>query len=69
MGTDITVIANNKEIRTEFRKYYYQYILLFGGSFAIYLPDQGDVTWEFTEKIWNYNLDLNDIKVTASHAA
>jgi hypothetical protein len=51
----------DKKYRIEWRKYYYQYINLFGGSFAIYLPDQGDVAWEFTEKIWDNNLNLDII--------
>ena len=52
----------DKKYRTEWRKYYYQIITLLGGSFAIYLPDQGDVASEFTEKIWDHNISLDVIK-------
>jgi hypothetical protein len=52
----------DKKDRIEWRKYYFQITSLFGGDFAIYLPDQGDVATEFTEKIWDYDLDLNSVK-------
>ena len=50
-----------KEYRDVWRKYYYQYISLFGGNIAIYLPDQGEVAEEFTEKVWDYNPSLEMI--------
>jgi hypothetical protein len=57
-----TFFGMDKKHRIEWRKYYYQVISLFGGDFALYLPDQGDVAAEFTEKIWDYDLDLNSVK-------
>ena len=51
----------DKKIRDEWRKYYYQFISLFGGNYALYLPDQGEVGTEFTEKIWDHNLNLNNV--------
>ena len=48
----------DKNYRLEWRKYYYQVISLFSGNFALYLPDQGEVATEFTEKIWDYDTDL-----------
>lgn len=52
----------DKKARTEYRKYYWQIISLFGGNFALYLPDQGDVGWEFTEKIWDYDISMDTVK-------
>ena len=51
----------DKNDRIEWRLYYYQIIRLFGGNYALYLPDQGNVAWEFTENISGYNIDLNII--------
>jgi hypothetical protein len=50
----------DKKSRIEWRKYYYQYIKLFNGKFALYLPDQGEVG-KFTERIWDYDLNLDII--------
>ncbi len=55
-----TFFGIDKKDRNEWRKYYYQYISLFGGNYAIYLPDQGEVA-EFTAKIWDYNINLDTI--------
>ena len=56
-----TFFGLEKKDRDEWRKYYYQYISLFGGDYALYLPDQGEVAWEFTEKIYDCNLHLEKI--------
>ena len=53
--------AMDKKYRIEWRKYYYKIISLLGGNFVIYLPDQGEVSTNFTEKIWDFNIDLNII--------
>jgi len=54
-----TFFGMDKKYRVEWRKYYYQVISQFGGCFALYLPDQGEVATEFTEKIWDYDTDLD----------